>query len=221
MLTALFLSVEDAIMAEKGRGFAAMDQAKQREIASRGGRAAHQRGTAHQFTVEEAAAAGRKGGQSVSKNREHMAQIGRKGGLAAHNRDQAAADTSGPGHANQPNSHVDHAAPMKKETAQQRLNEPEHQEPEVLPVEPARIFHNPTDTEALRDDADWDSEELLEEGRMGNENAIEEHNAGQPNETPFEAEGANQRNGGHGYGSFEEERSPQLAGRNKDQQSEA
>jgi general stress protein YciG len=207
--------VEDAIMAEKGRGFAAMDQAKQREIASRGGRAAHRRGTAHQFTVEEAAAAGRKGGQSVSKNREHMAQIGRKGGLAAHNRDQAATDTAGSSQTNRPNGHNGKAAPMNTEKAQQMLNEPERRESEVLPAEPARILHDPTDNETLRDDGDWDSEELLEEGRMGNENAIEEHNVDQPSDTHFEVEGANQRVGGHGYGSFEEEKSPQLAGREK------
>jgi general stress protein YciG len=46
------------------RGFASMDAAKQREIASKGGKAAHEKGTAHEFTTEEAAAAGRKGGQS-------------------------------------------------------------------------------------------------------------------------------------------------------------
>ena len=45
------------------RGFAAMDPAKQREIASKGGRAAHQKGTAHEWTSEEARSEGRKGGQ--------------------------------------------------------------------------------------------------------------------------------------------------------------
>jgi general stress protein YciG len=68
------------------RGFAAMNTAQQRAIAAEGGRAAHEKGTAHEFTREEAAQAGRKGGQSVSRNREHMAAIGRKGGLAAHHR---------------------------------------------------------------------------------------------------------------------------------------
>jgi general stress protein YciG len=42
------------------RGFAAMDPARQREIASLGGRAAHQSGHAHEFTSDEARAAGRK-----------------------------------------------------------------------------------------------------------------------------------------------------------------
>jgi len=64
------------------RGFASMDPAKQREIASKGGRAAHRAGTAHEFSPEEAREAGRKGGQVVSRNRAHMAAIGRKGGEA-------------------------------------------------------------------------------------------------------------------------------------------
>lgn len=50
------------------RGFAAMDPAQQREIASKGGRAAHQKGTAHEFTKEEAARAGRKGGEARAQN---------------------------------------------------------------------------------------------------------------------------------------------------------
>jgi len=44
------------------RGFASMDRQKQREIASKGGRVAHEKGTAHEWTKEEARAAGRKGG---------------------------------------------------------------------------------------------------------------------------------------------------------------
>lgn len=62
------------------RGFAAMDEEKQRQIASKGGKAAHEKGTAHEFTPEEARQAGKKGGEAVSKNRQHMAEIGRKGG---------------------------------------------------------------------------------------------------------------------------------------------
>src|SRR5258706_8455276 len=58
------------------RGFASMDEDKQREIASKGGKAAHEKGTAHEFTSEEAREAGRKGGESVSRNREHMAETG-------------------------------------------------------------------------------------------------------------------------------------------------
>jgi general stress protein YciG len=62
------------------RGFASMDPDLQKEIASKGGQAAHQQGVAHEFNSEEAREAGRKGGETVSQNREHMAAIGKKGG---------------------------------------------------------------------------------------------------------------------------------------------
>jgi uncharacterized protein len=64
------------------RGFALMDQERQREIARKGGHAAHKRGTAHEFTSEEARKAGHKGGEIVSRDRAHMSEIGRKGGEA-------------------------------------------------------------------------------------------------------------------------------------------
>jgi len=63
------------------RGFASMDPEKQRKIASAGGRAAHEQGTAHEFTRDEARAAGLKGGNAISMDRRYMAEIGRKGGL--------------------------------------------------------------------------------------------------------------------------------------------
>ena len=53
------------------RGFASMSREKQREIASKGGRAAHEKGTAHEWTPDEARAAGRKGGQSSRGGRDH------------------------------------------------------------------------------------------------------------------------------------------------------
>src|SRR5260370_14094477 len=62
------------------RGFASMDRSKQREIASKGGRAAHAKGTAHEFTTDEARVAGRKGGEAVSRDRAHMSAIAREGG---------------------------------------------------------------------------------------------------------------------------------------------
>lgn len=46
--------------AVRGRGFAGMDPARQREIAREGGRAAHEKGTAHEFSPAEARAAGLK-----------------------------------------------------------------------------------------------------------------------------------------------------------------
>ena len=52
----------DGVRKER-RGFASMSPEKQREIASKGGRAAHEKGTAHEWTAEEARNAGRKGGQ--------------------------------------------------------------------------------------------------------------------------------------------------------------
>ena len=62
------------------RGFASMDPARQREIASKGGRAAHEKGTAHEWSSDEARVAGQKGGIAVSRDRAHMAAIGREGG---------------------------------------------------------------------------------------------------------------------------------------------
>lgn len=64
------------------RGFASMDPQKQREIASKGGKAAHQQGVAHEFTSEEAREAGRKGGETVARDRSHMSEIGKKGAEA-------------------------------------------------------------------------------------------------------------------------------------------
>ena len=59
-------------MAKEDRGFASMDRAKQREIASKGGKAAHQKGTAHEWTSEEAREAGRKGGMASHRRRKEM-----------------------------------------------------------------------------------------------------------------------------------------------------
>lgn len=70
-------------MSTDKRGFASMDPEKQREIASKGGQAAHEKGTAHEFSSEEAREAGQKGGEAVSRDSEHMAEIGRKGGKSS------------------------------------------------------------------------------------------------------------------------------------------
>src|ERR1700693_4478110 len=64
----------------RGRGFAGMSEQRQREIAAAGGRAAHKRGTAHEFSSSEARRAGQEGCEAVSRDRRHMAKIGRKGG---------------------------------------------------------------------------------------------------------------------------------------------
>ena len=60
-----------------------MDREKQREIARKGGKAAHEKGTAHEFTADEARAAGRKGGERVSADKAHMSRIGRLGGKSS------------------------------------------------------------------------------------------------------------------------------------------
>ena len=68
------------------RGFASMDPQRQREIASEGGRAAHEKGTAHEFTPEEARAAGRKGGQARSEsNRSKSSATSHAGSSASSN----------------------------------------------------------------------------------------------------------------------------------------
>jgi len=72
-----------------------MTPEKRREIARLGGKAAHEKGRAHQFTPNEAREAGRKGGLSVSRNRQHMAEIGRAGGKARGGGRPAAADVGG------------------------------------------------------------------------------------------------------------------------------
>lgn len=70
----------------RNRGFASMAAEKQREIARKGGRAAHEKGKAHEFTTDEARMAGRKGGEKVSVDRNHMAEIGRRGGRSSASR---------------------------------------------------------------------------------------------------------------------------------------
>jgi general stress protein YciG len=54
----------EGMVAKEDRGFASMDRNKQRQIASKGGKAAHQKGTGHEWTSEEAREAGRKGGMA-------------------------------------------------------------------------------------------------------------------------------------------------------------
>ena len=63
-------------MAKEDRGFASMDRAKQREIASKGGKAAHQKGTAHEWTSEEAREAGRKGGMASHRRKQQQQEGG-------------------------------------------------------------------------------------------------------------------------------------------------
>jgi uncharacterized protein len=64
--------IREVSVAKEDRGFASMDRAKQREIASKGGKAAHQKGTAHEWTSEEAREAGRKGGMASHRRRKQL-----------------------------------------------------------------------------------------------------------------------------------------------------
>jgi len=66
-------------VAKEDRGFASMDRARQREIASKGGKAAHQKGTAHEWTSEEARDAGRKGGLASHRRRREQKEPGESG----------------------------------------------------------------------------------------------------------------------------------------------
>jgi uncharacterized protein len=68
---------------KKKKGFASLSPEKRKEIASKGGKAVHEKGNAHKFNSETARKAGKIGGKAVSENREHMANIGRKGGEAS------------------------------------------------------------------------------------------------------------------------------------------
>ena len=72
-------------MAKEDRGFASMDRSKQRDIASKGGKAAHQKGTAHEWTSEEAREAGRKGGMASHRRKQEQQQQQGPEGTAAGN----------------------------------------------------------------------------------------------------------------------------------------
>ncbi len=75
---------EQQVSRKSKRGFASMSPEKVREIAAHGGRTAHEFGKAHTWNSTTAQAAGRKGGATVAKSREHMSAIGKMGGSAPH-----------------------------------------------------------------------------------------------------------------------------------------
>lgn len=81
-------------MASK-RGFSSMDPQKQKEIASKGGKAAHQKGTAHEFTAEEAREAGRKGGASTRNRRRAQGAGSEQAGGENSQETQAMGESSG------------------------------------------------------------------------------------------------------------------------------
>jgi len=69
-----------------------MDRAKQREIASKGGKAAHQKGTAHEWTSEEARDAGRKGGIASHQRRREQGPEGEQSPAASGSDDTVGLD---------------------------------------------------------------------------------------------------------------------------------
>jgi uncharacterized protein len=85
---------------KSNRGFASMDPQRQREIASEGGRAAHEKGTAHEFTSEEAREAGRKGGMARSANRRNAmnAPTGGGGNASSHGGSSGGGSSGGGSH---------------------------------------------------------------------------------------------------------------------------
>ena len=98
-----------------------MDAHRQREIARKGGRAAHEKGKAHEFTPDEARAAGRKGGEKVSVNRKHMAEIGRRGGRSSAQRRRPGSENgNGSSNGNGNGSTAD----MKQDTQQAQQEQP-------------------------------------------------------------------------------------------------
>ena len=69
-----------------------MDRSKQRDIASKGGKAAHQKGTAHEWTSEEAREAGRKGGMASHRRKQEQQQQTPDGNADGNTPESAAGD---------------------------------------------------------------------------------------------------------------------------------
>jgi general stress protein YciG len=80
------------MVAKEDRGFASMDRSKQKEIASKGGKAAHQKGTAHEWTSEEAREAGRKGGMASHRRKQESSH---DSGEAMYGREESSPDPMG------------------------------------------------------------------------------------------------------------------------------
>lgn len=97
-------------MAERSRrGFASMDPEKQRQIASKGGKAAHAKGTAHEFTSQEAVEAGRKGGKAAhARGTAHR--------FTSEEAEQAGRRRGEQGNAEQPSGGMEALAPIRPMT---------------------------------------------------------------------------------------------------------
>jgi general stress protein YciG len=84
-------------VAKEDRGFASMDRNKQRDIASKGGKAAHQKGTAHEWTSEEAREAGRKGGMASHRRKQQQGGGGDTTNTAGSNENPPSSEMMGNG----------------------------------------------------------------------------------------------------------------------------
>jgi general stress protein YciG len=114
------------------RGFASMDPNKQKEIASKGGRAAHAKGTAHEFTSDEARVAGRKGGEAVSRDRAHMSAIGREGGHSrGRTRQTESGQSLGSGLDTERGSYIGHATERESPSSGTSFGRNEQRGPET------------------------------------------------------------------------------------------
>ena len=132
------------------RGFAAMNREQQRAIASKGGRAAHRKGTAHEFSSEEARKAGYLGGKAVSANREHMAAIGRKGGQRLDRRLDAQRNAHAPDQ-NRINADVPETPQLEK-YSQHASDHWASVLPSMLPAEINTSSITPTPTQSPQED---------------------------------------------------------------------
>ena len=74
------IETESQLKPKPRRGFALLTPEKRSEIARQGGQTAHQNGTANRWTSESARLAGKTGGSSIARDKEHMRAIGRRGG---------------------------------------------------------------------------------------------------------------------------------------------
>jgi uncharacterized protein len=83
-------------VAKEDRGFASMDRSKQRDIASKGGKAAHQKGTAHEWTSEEAREAGRRGGKASHRRKQEQQQQTPDGNASGNNPESASSENESP-----------------------------------------------------------------------------------------------------------------------------
>jgi len=89
--------VGEGTVAKEDRGFASMDRNKQRDIASKGGKAAHQKGTAHEWTSEEAREAGRKGGMARHRRKQQQGDGGDTTNTAGSNENPPSSEMMGNG----------------------------------------------------------------------------------------------------------------------------